>query len=232
MQCLFMVDKRKYFKLQQEEIAKIKQSGKKPSLLLHVCCGPCTSGPLLVLAEIFEVTLTYNNSNIFPKSEWQRRLWTLEEMLKKFERKYGHKINLVAFAYDETYQKEVLSPYADEKEGGKRCHICFENRMKEAFAFAQENGFEYFTTVMSISRQKDAIKLNEIGEKLASLFPKTKYFYSDFKKGNGQIVKDQLTKEFELYNQNYCGCIYTYKDGQKRNEAALAKQKAEELKNR
>lgn len=225
-----MEDKRKYYKLQLSELEKISALDKKPTLLMHVCCGPCTSGALLEVCEHFDVTLTYNNSNIYPKSEWERRLWTLEEMLKKFEAKYSYHIKLIPFAYEGSkYTHDVLSKYPNEVEGGKRCHECYEARMLEAYSFASENGFDYFTTVMTISRQKDSLVLNSIGEKLSHRFPNTKYFYSDFKKGGGQVIKHELTSEFELYDQNYCGCVYTYQDGQKRNLAALGKQKENEL---
>ena len=189
---------------------------KKPRLLMHVCCGPCSCFPLTWLCPHFEVTIYYANSNIYPSSEYQRRLEELKKWLLWFERDYGYHVELIVPPYDnETYMKD-LEPLKDEPEGGARCMLCYAKRMGESYDYAEEHGFDYFTTVMTISRQKDSQKLNAVGKELEAKHSKTKYFYSDFKKNNGQLYGTQIRKKYGLYNQLYCGCIYSYEEAKKK----------------
>ena len=200
----------------------ISKSKVKPSLLLHVCCGPCASYPLTMLCKYFDVTIMYNNSNIYPESEHQKRLGELKKLLEAYKRDFGFEIKLIEPKYDnETYNLD-LEPYKDMPEGQIRCFICYEKRMDEAFKFASENGFDYFTTVMSVSRYKNASKINEIGERLEKKYSPTKFFYSDFKKQGGEFKGHELTKKYNLYSQKYCGCKYSYEDYLRRieNESA------------
>ena len=185
-----------------EIISSLK--GKK-TLLLHACCGPCSVFPLLYLTPYFDITIYYNNSNIFPASEYDLRLNELKELLVKIKNDYNVTINLIETPYDyDTYFKD-LETLKDEPECGKRCKICYEKRMFEAYKYADEHGFDYFTTVMTISRQKSSIVMNEIGEKLQSQFT-TKYLYSDFKKKGGLLIAKKAQNHYGLYQQLYCGC--------------------------
>lgn len=204
-----------YYSLSLEEISSLHKK-KKPTFLLHVCCGPCASFPLLFLCPHFDLTLYYDNSNIYPEEEFYRRRAELEKLLSFYKRDYGFDIKLIEPPYDhESFMKD-LRAYAQEKEGGIRCHLCYTKRMTEAYDYAERNGFDYFATVMSISRQKSSAVLNEIGRKLEAEHSKTKYFYSDFKKANGQLYSQSLRKHYALYNQLYCGCEYSFVEGQKR----------------
>jgi predicted adenine nucleotide alpha hydrolase (AANH) superfamily ATPase len=187
---------------------------KKPTLLLHACCGPCACWPLRFLAPYFNVTIMYNNSNIYPEKEYQRRLGELKKLLTYLERDYGIHVGLVVPPYNNEAYNVDLEPYADLPEGQKRCFICFHKRMKEAYDYAEKMGFDYFTTVMSISRQKDSQVLNKIGASLESEHQHTKYFYSDFKKAKGIDIGREMRLQYNLYNQLYCGCKYTYEKGQ------------------
>lgn len=193
----------------------------KPKLLLHACCGPCATFPLTFLCPHFDVTIFFNNSNIYPSEEYHRRLDELKKLLKYYKRDYGYIINLIVTEYkNEEYNKD-LEPYKDLPEGETRCFICYEKRMDEAFKYADEHGYDYFTTVMSVSRQKSSQKINEIGEKLQPKYKNTKYFFSDFKKNRGIDIGRELKIKYNLYQQLYCGCKYTYEKGllkQKKNE--------------
>lgn len=210
MQCLFMNEKKTYYyDLSIEEMEKIKKSGFRPTLGIHVCCGPCAAFPLEFLNEVFKIVIIYTNSNIYPQSEYNRRLDELKRYVSIFNNEHNADITLVEFEYDNIAYNECLKPYKDEVEGGNRCFFCYEKRMDEAYRYADEHNFDYFTTVMTISRQKNSVKLNEIGNKLSKKY-RPKYFYSDFKKNRGIDRGVELRKKYNMYNQQYCGCIYSY----------------------
>lgn len=214
-QCLSMTNKINYYKKSVETIENLPKKGKKPSLLLHACCGPCSTFPLTFLCPHFDVTIFFNNSNIYPSEEYQRRLDELKKFLEFFKKDYGFDVKIIETKYDNEKYNLDLEKYADEPEGKTRCLICYEKRMDEAFNFANENGYDFFTTVMTISRQKNSQILNEIGAKLQQKYVKTKYFHSDFKKQKGIDEARYLTLHYELYKQLYCGCKYTYEKGLK-----------------
>lgn len=199
-------------KINYNDIAleEIKRLGdRKPKLLLHACCGPCSCYPLTFLCPHFEVTIYYANSNIYPTEEYTRRRDELKHALELFEAEYGYHVDLIIPPYDHEAYMEDLRPYKDDPERGRRCLLCYEKRMEESYAYAEAHGFEYFTTVMTISRQKSSLAMNEIGKKLALKHPKTKYFYSDFKKQNGILKGKEIRERYGLYNQLYCGCEYS-----------------------
>ena len=211
IQCSYMDQKINYYKISRIELAKLDKNNKK-SLLLHACCGPCACFPLLDLCPYFNVTIYFNNSNIYPSEEYFRRLEELKKLLEIYKKEYGYDIKIIETNYNNDDYNKFLDIYGDIKEGGIRCFSCYEKRMDEAYRFANENNFDYFTTVMSVSRQKNSQKLNEIGEKLSQKYPNTKYFYSDFKKNKGLEIGTSLRKKYNLYNQQYCGCVYSYKE--------------------
>ncbi len=208
MRCLFM-DKINYQNIAKEELSKIDKNN-KPNLLLHACCGPCSAYPLTLLCEYFNVTIYFNNSNIYPSEEYYRRLFELKRFLENFEKDYNHHVNLITTPYDNENYNKILEPLKDEPECGKRCVLCYTKRMKEAYDYAEENKFDYFTTVMTISRQKSSQVLNQIGNKLEKDHKFTKYFYSDFKKENGILKGKALRDKYSLYQQTYCGCYISY----------------------
>ena len=196
-----------YHNLALEELERIGE--RKPRLLLHACCGPCSCYPLTFLCPHFDVTIYYANSNIYPTEEYTRRRDELKFALEQIEKEFGFHVELIIPPYDHDAYMEDLRPYANEPERGKRCLLCYEKRMEESYAYAEAHGFEYFTTVMTISRQKSSAAMNEIGKKLEAKHPGTKYFYSDFKKKNGILQGKALREKYGLYNQNYCGCEYS-----------------------
>lgn len=198
-----------------EEIKKSKIDH-KPKLLLHACCAPCSSHCLELLAQTFDITIYYYNPNIHPQQEYFRRLEELENFLTIFPVAVNNQIKLVKNDYHvedfftaTNVQKEVELQVEPEK--GERCRRCYQFRMTRAWEFAEENQFDYFTTTLSISPHKDSKKIDSIGRQLEKLSrgKKLKFLPSDFKKENGFLRSLQLSDEFNLYRQDYCGCIYS-----------------------
>jgi epoxyqueuosine reductase len=210
-----------YYKKSLEMLKQIPE-GQKPSLLLHACCGPCSTFPLTFLCPHFTVTILFNNSNIYPSQEYERRLGELKKFLAYFARDYGYEVGLVVMPYDNDAYNRDLESYAAEEEGGQRCRLCYRKRMKEAYDYAEDHDYAYFTTVMTISRQKDSEIINGIGALLEKDHSRTKYFFSDFKKNKGIDIAREMRLRYGLYNQLYCGCKYTYAKG-------LAKAKEKDL---
>ena len=193
----------------------------RPKLLLHACCGVCLAYPLNFLKEKFDITIYYYNSNIYPETEYHRRY---NEMLHYLKVSDNTEIKVVEATYDNPSFNKVISKYADEKEGGKRCSLCFDLRLEASFKYANEHNFDYITTIMTVSRHKNSQVINQIGFQLSKKYPNTDYLYSDFKKDNGTLKGSQIADSFNLYRQDYCGCIYSYKEKLKRE-----KLKAQEL---
>ncbi len=199
-----------YYRQGLKTISEIASSGKKPSLLLHSCCAPCNAYPLVFLQEHFEITLFFNNSNIYPQAEYTRRLEELEKYLTYINETYHTSIKMIVPPYEETNYRKSLSIRQNDKEGQGRCRYCYARRMNEAYRYASEHHFDYFTTVMTISRQKSSQTLNFIGQQLANKYPNTKYLYSDFKKGKGIDKGLAIAQQQKMYRQDYCGCFYSY----------------------
>ena len=189
----------------------IKNLESKPKLLLHACCGPCFTLPHEQLREHFDITIIYNNSNIYPEEEYNRRL----NELKRFVSEVDPQIKIIELPYDNTTYNKDLEPYKDYPEGGKRCEVCFRKRLEFGYKYAVEHGFEYFGTVMTISRYKNSEVINRIGEELEQKYPPVKWLYADFKKNDGYQKSLEIVRAHEMYFQEYCGCIYSY---QKRQE--------------
>jgi len=204
-----------YYRMMEESLKEIKKLDKKPSLLLHSCCAPCNAYPLELLVEYFDLTLMYNNSNIYPFEEYSRRLDELKKYVDFINNKYNVNIKMIETPYINEDFTKLLEPYKEQKEGQDRCKLCYKIRMNEAYKYASENNFDYFTTVMTISRQKNSIILNNIGIELSKLYPNTKYFISDFKKNKGIDKGLEIAKEHNMYRQDYCGCIYSYNSRKK-----------------
>jgi len=190
----------------QKHLKQISELKGRPKLLLHVCCGVCSVYPLIYLRKYFDITIYFTNSNIYPYDEYLKRLSAVNDYLNILK---DNDIKLIVAPYDyESYDKKLVT-LKDEPEGGKRCLTCYTLRMEETYKYASKYGYDYCTTIMSISNRKNADYINTIGEKLEMLYPNVKFLYADFKKGDGITQNDKMNKELGLYHQNYCGCKYS-----------------------
>ena len=190
----------------QKHLKQINELKDRPSLLLHVCCGVCSVYPLIYLRKYFKISIYFSNSNIYPYDEYLKRLDALESYLKYLDDK---EIKLIVADYNYEKYDEKLSLLKNEKEGGKRCFLCYCLRMEETYKYADIHKYDYCTTVMSISNRKNADYINQIGETLEKKYPSVKYLYADFKKADGIRQNEKMNKELNLYHQNYCGCKYS-----------------------
>ncbi len=205
------MNKQTSYQWEVEEIERIRKTGIKPKLLLHSCCAICNSYPLEYLYEVFEITLYFNNSNLYPQREYDIRLDELINYVEKFNREQGTAINIIIPPYDNVRYNEMwLAKRSTDREGNARCWMCYSVRMNEAMSYANSHGFDYVSTVMTISRQKNSVKINEIASKLMRAYPNVNYFYSDFKKNKGIDRSVEISKSENMYRQQYCGCIYSF----------------------
>lgn len=196
-----------YQKILDDKIEEIKKQNIKPTLLLHACCAPCSSAVLEYLYENFNITLFFYNPNISPESEFNYRLEELKRLIVEMN---FRDIEIVVPDYDNNEFEELAKGLEDLPEGDKRCKKCYRLRLMKTAEYAKEKGFDYFTTTLSVSPYKNAQLLNEIGGELEKEY-ETPYLYSDFKKKEGYKRSCELSREYNLYRQNYCGCIYSKK---------------------
>lgn len=192
-----------------KQIEEVKQLDYKPTLLLHSCCAPCSCYPLLILKDYFDITIFYNNSNIFPQSEYDLRWKTLQNYVENINETYNCKIKMIKQAYENEEFNKILEKRKDDKEGGYRCYSCYALRYKELCEYASNNHFEYVCSVMTISRQKNEEMINKILEGYASRYPNITYLHSNFKKDKGLEKAQQIIKSTKMYSQNYCGCKFS-----------------------
>lgn len=192
----------------QLELDKIINSlgDRVPRLLLHSCCAPCSSYCLEYLTEHFEITDFFYNPNIFPEEEYRHREEELQRLIAQMPLK--HAVTFLPGNYDPKEFFEAVKGLEHVPEGGERCFICYELRLREAARLAAEGNYDYFTTTLTISPLKNAEKLNEIGRKLSAEYG-VAFLPSDFKKRNGYKRSIELSKEYDLYRQNFCGCVYS-----------------------
>lgn len=183
--------------------------GKRPKLLLHSCCAPCSSGVLVPLQEIFKLTVYYYNPNI---SEWEEYKKRAEEQKKLIDALNNEKPTFPMGIIEEAYEPENFYQIArgleNCPEGGERCFLCYGLRLEKTAQKAKEEGYDFFTTTLTISPLKNAEKINTIGKRLEEKY-KVAFLPSDFKKKDGYKNSIELSKKYELYRQNFCGCIYS-----------------------
>ena len=202
-------------KLLDEEIELIKEKGIRPKLLIHACCGPCSSYVIEYLSNYFDITIYYYNPNIYPTNEFLRRYDELEKFIKEFNEKNKIEIKLNAVDYETKEFYEAIRGLEHMGEKSRRCYNCYKLRMTKSAKYAKENDFDYFTTTLSISPYKNANWINEIGKKLEEKIG-IKYLYSDFKKKDGYKRSLELSKEYNLYRQEYCGCVYSKEERERK----------------
>ncbi len=201
-----------YQRLLDDIIRRLEKSGDVPTLLLHCCCAPCSSYVLEYLSNYFRITTFYYNPNIFPQEEYAHRVAELKRFVSEFPTKYP--VNFVEGAYEPKRFYETVKGLEREREGGERCRKCFELRLGEAAKIARELGCDYFTTTLSISPMKDATLLNQIGEAMGEKYG-VRHLPSNFKRKGGFLRSTELSREYGLYRQNFCGCVYSRSVGEK-----------------
>ncbi|MEG2813788.1 MAG: epoxyqueuosine reductase QueH [Oscillospiraceae bacterium] len=192
-----------YQKKLDEILISIEKNNPKPRLLLHSCCAPCSSYVLEYLSNYFEIFLLFYNPNIVPFVEYDKRFKELKRLIA--EMKFPNNVQIFDCEYENEKFKNMAKGLEDEPEGFERCFRCYWLRMEKTAIIAKANNFDYFTTTLSISPHKNAQKLNEIGYNLQEKY-ETKYLCADFKKNEGYKRSIQLSKEYNLYRQIYCGC--------------------------
>lgn len=202
-----------YQKELEKVISSIQKESRLPRLLLHSCCAPCSSYVLEYLSEFFEITVFYYNPNIFPEREYTKRILEQQKLIQEMHLR--HPVSFLAGNYDRERFYEMARGMEEVPEGGARCFKCYRLRLKETARIAQKGEFDYFTTTLSISPMKNAQKLNEIGAELGEEYG-VAYLPSDFKKRNGYKRSIELSKEYGLYRQDYCGCEFSFR--QRRTE--------------
>ncbi len=187
---------------------QINHLNNKKTLLLHACCAPCSSAVLERIAEYFDITILYYNPNITEKEEYEKRLQELEKFVNEINL---DNIKVMPGRYQPEEFFEMSKGLEQEKERGKRCYQCYKLRLEETAKIAEQQNFDFFTTTLSISPYKNSKWLNEIGADLDKKYQST-YLYADFKKKNGYKRSIELSKQYNLYRQDYCGCIYSKKE--------------------
>lgn len=195
-----------YDLLMEEQIKNLEEGS---TLLMHACCAPCSSACLERLGNYFDISIFYYNPNITDRDEYLKRVEEIKKFISSFKTKYP--IKLIEGRYEPEEFFEIAKGLEDEPERGKRCFECYKLRLSETAKVASELNFDYFCTTLTLSPYKNAVWLNEIGEDLNSNYTST-YLYSDFKKRNGYKRSIELSKEFDLYRQDYCGCVYSLRD--------------------
>lgn len=195
----------------QKELDKIIASldGIVPTLLLHSCCAPCSSYTLEYLSNYFDITVYYYNPNISPKAEFDKRFAEQKRLIASLPAK--HEIKLIEGDYNYSDFSEIAKGLENVKEGGERCFRCYKLRLEKSAHIAKEQGFDYFCTTLSISPLKNSQKINEIGLKVAEKYG-VKWLPSDFKKKEGYKRSIELSREYNLYRQNFCGCVFSKKE--------------------
>lgn len=206
------MNKINYNKVMEDIIKKIDKNGKRPRLLLQVCCGPCSTEVIERLRDYFDMDLYFYNPMIYPRSELEKRA----ENLKIVADKANFEGEVIIPANDISDFREVAKKRKYDKEFGPSCYDCYELRLDETARLAKERNYDFFTTSLSISPYKNSQWLNEIGEKLEERY-QIKYLYADFKKKNGYKNSIELSKEYGIYRQDYCGCIFSKKEMEENN---------------
>ena len=192
-----------YNELMKEEINSLDYV---PRLLLHSCCGPCSTAVISRLTEYFDITVIYYNPNIEPQEEYEKR--KKEQIKFLTEYKSINKVDFMDCDYSNEDFRKIVVGLENEPEGGVRCHACYRLRLEKTAKLASKNNYDYFCTTLTVSPYKNAQIINPIGESLAKEY-NIKYLLSDFKKEEGYKKSIELAKEYDLYRQNYCGCLFS-----------------------
>lgn len=203
--------KKNYQKEMEKKLEEITREEKVPTLLLHSCCGPCSSYVMEYLSDFFRITVFYYNPNITEASEYQKRAHEQKSLIEKMNPGLKYPISFLEGKYEPSLFFEMAKGMEKIPEGGERCFQCYELRLKKTAEEAKSRHMDYFTTTLSISPLKNAQKLNEIGAKIQEEYG-ISYLFSDFKKKNGYKRSIELSEVYGLYRQDYCGCVFSKRE--------------------
>lgn len=195
-----------YYLLFEKQIENIKEKKYIPSLLLHSCCAPCSSQVITSLTNYFDITILYYNPNIYPEEEYLKRKKEQIKLIKEINN--INKLEIIDCDYDNDIYEQEIKGLENEQEGGSRCYKCFNLRLNKTAQIAKENNYDFFSTTLTISPYKNSKLINIIGKDLEKKYNIT-WLYSDHKKRDGYKKSIELSKKYNLYRQNYCGCIYS-----------------------
>lgn len=214
-----MANQRNFQKEMEQVISRQKQDGHVPALLLHSCCAPCSSYVLEALSRDFSITVFYYNPNIYPEEEYWKRVEEQKEFIRRLPA--VHPISFMEGVYDKENFYQAVKGLEHIPEGGERCFACFRLRLGEAVKRAKEGNFDYVTTTLTISPMKNAGKLNQLGEELCKK-EGVCWLPSDFKKKNGYKRSTELSREYGMYRQDYCGCVFSLREREQEKKEHLA----------
>ena len=198
------MEKINYGRMLDEKLAELESSGEKPSLMLHACCAPCSSHTLLFLYKNFDITVYFCNPNIAPEEEYEYRRNELKRLISEL----GLDVKQIDEEYDPQPFYELAKGLENLPERGERCRRCIAYRLRKTAEAALKYGCEYFTTTLTISPHKDCAYINQQGGEIAEEVG-VKYLFSDFKKHDGYKRSIELSRQYSLYRQKYCGCVYS-----------------------
>ena len=193
-------------------IADLEKEGRVPSLLLHSCCGPCSSYCIEYLSKYFNITVFYYNPNIYPDEEYYHRVKEQQRFIEAFPTKYP--VQFIEGDYEKNRFYDIAKGLEHEPEKGARCHKCYELRLRRTAEVAREKSFDFFATTLTISPMKDSQVLNEIGIRISEE-EGVAWLPSDFKKREGYKRSTELSAEYDMYRQDYCGCVFSYNERKK-----------------
>ena len=188
----------------EKVLRRLEAEGTRPRLLLHACCAPCSSATLERLADHFDLTILYYNPNIYPPEEYHRR----EKELERFVQQAGYRFPVVELPYEPHEFYSAVKGLEREPEKGERCTVCYRLRLEQAARYAAEQGFEWYCTTLSISPMKDPVRINTLGAELGARYG-VRFLPSEFRKKDCYKRSLQLSAEYGLYRQDYCGCVFS-----------------------
>lgn len=202
-------EKKNYMQECNGVLRSLKAANRKPKLLLHVCCAPCSSAVLLKLKEFFQISLFYYNPNIAPADEYRKREIELQKLVSFYKNDFNFNCEILSCEYNHEAFLHTVVGFENEPEGGARCQRCHQLRLKKTAEYATQNGFHYFCSTLSISPHKNALLINELGFSLET--ENCRWLPNDFKKENGYLLSCRLSKQYGLYRQDFCGCEFSQK---------------------
>lgn len=200
-----------YDNVLKDLIKEWQKNNLRPKLLIHSCCAPCSTYVLEYLTQFSEITIFFSNSNIHPKEEYIKRLLVHKDFVEQFNKKNNTNVGFIADEYAPSKFIKAVKGLEDEKEGGERCHVCYEMRLDNAAQKAIELDFDYFASALTLSPKKNAQVINESGYTIQEKIS-VYYLPSDFKKNSGYKRSIEMCEEYDIYRQCYCGCVFAAKD--------------------